>query len=417
MKLAKDTCVKLNDAQRSILGHLCYAASKLWNVGNYERKNWSTLGLPNMPSWYGQKKALKSNMWFKSLPSQSAQEVLKDLSEGWKSCFALLKTGGIANPHAPGYKQSNMPVTYMQNGIANEKGSNHVRLSLPKALKKHLRDKYDIHADYLWIENELFGSMNAIKQITLYPAEDGACRVIVVYEIPDVAAVPDNGHYLSLDPGVHNLLTFVDSDGGSGILGRKYLQIDRNCHRKASRIQSEWYSQQAAQGVRYPKSSKHIQAAYDRRNTCMKDYLHKVTHWIADYCVQHEVSRVVIGDITGIRKDKDYGHLNNQKLHSWPFRRIMNMLQYKLALHGIVLAAQDEAYTSQCSPLAPEVSKKHAKASGRVKRGLYKDGSMIWNADAVGAFNILRKWLKEEHPGRVLNPKIIGTPTVIKVAV
>lgn len=37
-----------------------------------------------------------------------------------------------------------------------------------------------------------------IKQIRLYPPENGACEVIVVYEIPDMNIFPDNGRYLSL---------------------------------------------------------------------------------------------------------------------------------------------------------------------------------------------------------------------------
>lgn len=50
MKLAKETTVKLNRKQANIVGHLCYAAFKLWNVCLYERRNWRTLSLTEYPT-------------------------------------------------------------------------------------------------------------------------------------------------------------------------------------------------------------------------------------------------------------------------------------------------------------------------------------------------------------------------------
>ena len=45
------------------------------------------------------------------------------------------------------------------------------------------------------------------------------------------------------------------------------------------------------------------------------------------------------------------------------------------------------------SPLSPEVSKKYAEASNRKERGMYVTDGVRYNANAVGAFNILRKYL------------------------
>ncbi len=70
------------------------------------------------------------------------------------------------------------------------------------------------------------------------------------------------------------------------------------------------------------------------------------------------------------------------------------MLEYKLKLYGIRLIKQEESYTSQCSPLSPEVEKRYAQPSNRKERGLYRDWKRRrYNADAVGAYNILRKYL------------------------
>ena len=50
------------------------------------------------------------------------------------------------------------------------------------------------------------------------------------------------------------------------------------------------------------------------------------------------------------------------------------MLEYKLKMYGIRLEKQKESYSSQCSPVSPEVSKKYAEPSNRKKRGLYVAG-------------------------------------------
>ena len=92
------------------------------------------------------------------------------------------------------------------------------------------------------------------------------------------------------------------------------------------------------------------------------------------------------------------------------------MLAYKLALEGIRLEVISEAYSSQTSPLAPDVSRKHAKKSNRVERGLYIDDCLAWNADCVGAFNILRLYLKQKEIGLTFDAKSISHPYILKVA-
>ena len=85
MLLSRKTIIQLNETQANIVGHMNYAASKLWNVCNYERRNYRELELNQYPDWYYQKKAHKDDLWFKSLPSQTAQEVCKQLDKAWKS--------------------------------------------------------------------------------------------------------------------------------------------------------------------------------------------------------------------------------------------------------------------------------------------------------------------------------------------
>lgn len=93
------------------------------------------------------------------------------------------------------------------------------------------------------------------------------------------------------------------------------------------------------------------------------------------------------------------------------------MLEYKLAMEGIRLVKQKESYSSQCSPMSAAVGKKYTCKTNRIKRGLYQDKDYSWNADCVGAFNILRLHFQASGNMRKLDPHRIQVPHVVKVAV
>ena len=289
-----------------------------------------------------------------------------------------------------------MPVTYMQNGITHTGDT--IRLSLPKALKQHMADRFNIHENYLYLKNKIFESMDQIKQIKLYMPENHICRIIVIYEIPDVQELSDNGRYLSIDMGVHNMITTYDNVScASVIYGRRYSEILHYYDKKIAHFQSISDGQQSAKGIRYPKKSKQVLALYRKKKNTVHDLLHKTTRQIVDYCSAKDIQTVMIGDLTGIRKDNDHGSVVNQKFHQLPYKKITELLTYKLALYGIRLVAISEAYSSQTSPQAPFVSKYYATSDKRERRGLYIDNNAIYNADAVGAYNILRLYLQKEN--------------------
>lgn len=417
MLLSHKTVVKLSGNESNIIGHLCYAASKLWNVCNYERIHYKELGMEKYPDWYYQKSHHKDTMWFKSLPSQTAQEVCKLLDKSWKSFYVLQKTNGIMNPRPPRFRQNGIAVTYMQNGIKHEEQSESIRLSLPKNLKEYLKEKYQINDNYLFLKNRIFKNIDVIKQLHIYPPENGKCKVIVVYEIEDVEVQEDNKHYLSIDLGLHNLMTCYDSKGTSFILGRQYLSICRKYDKEIARIQSQWSKQQISKGIRYPKPSKHVLKLHRKKRDSVKDYLHKITHCLAEYCVKNDIRTVIIGDIRNIRQGKNLGKKNNQKLHGLPYEKIYGMLEYKLKLVGIRFVRQEESYTSQCSPYAKKVSKDAAEKSNRKERGLYLVDGKVLNADAVGAYNIMKKYFAVSGIEKEMSVSGLADVKILKVAV
>lgn len=415
MLLSKETTIRISDEYSNILSHMNYAAYKLWNVCNYERRNYKTLGLEKFPDWYYQKKHHKENLWFKTLPSQTAQEVCKQLDKSWKSYFSLVKSKGILHPNPPRFKQKGIAITYMQNAIKRMDDIT-LRLTLSKELKSYMSDTYGIHENYLFLKNHILKNMETIKQLKIYPPKDNVIRIIIVYEVPDIEHLYDNGKYLSIDLGVKNPFTCYDSERGTSfIVGRNYKAICHKYDKLIAHYQSICGLQQAEKGIKYPKPSKRVLALYEKKRHCMLDYFHKCTRYIVSYCKENDIHTVVIGDITNIRKDKDLGDANNQTFHALPYKKIYTMLEYKLAMEGIRLIKVKEAYSSQCSPLSEKVHKSHAVKSNRKRRGLYFEGAYIWNADSVGSFNILRLYFAKENKIVTFTPRYLSNPSKVAV--
>ena len=396
--------VNVDEKTSIILGHLCYAASKLFNVGNYERKEYKSLGFEKMPDWYDQKKRLKDSFWYKSLPAQTSQDVLARLSESWKSYYTLKsryeyrKEQGLLRKHegepkAPYYKKDgyHMNIKYLNKQF--KVIDNMIRLSIPKKLKEHLIEKYQIDEPYYYIK--LKRKFNVIKQIEFSYVNKNRYKVYVIYDEDVEPLKDDNKHYISIDIGSKNLLTVYDNKGSSFIVSGASIQnTSYYFSKKIAYYRSKFdkcYPHHKKGAV-----SKRIKHLYELKNKRINLILHRASRYIVDYCLNNDISKVVIGDLSGLLNVKrefssnNEKHRYNQNIRTICFDKIYQHLSYKLNQMGIALIKVNEAYSSGCSPKSLTVSKEQYKKSYRKHRGLFVDGNDIYNADAVGAYNIMR---------------------------
>jgi len=107
----------------------------------------------------------------------------------------------------------------------------------------------------------------------------------------------------------------------------------------------------------------------------------------------------VVGYNKGWKQEINLGSKNNQNFVSIPFRKILDILKYKLEDNGIEYIEQEESYTSKASYLDNDDIPVYRAETGelrfsgrRIKRGIYKSkqGKII-DADLNGALNILKK--------------------------
>jgi len=125
----------------------------------------------------------------------------------------------------------------------------------------------------------------------------------------------------------------------------------------------------------------------ERTNRRIKDLNHKITTSAINWCIEHGVSTIVIGDLSGIAQNTK-GRLSRsvrQKISQWSFYKQKEYLQYKAERYGIEVVEVSEAYTSKTCPRC-----------GAINRPTNRNYScancnLECHRDIVGAYNILTK--------------------------
>lgn len=151
-----------------------------------------------------------------------------------------------------------------------------------------------------------------------------------------------------------------------------------------------------------------------KRNCKVNDYMHKASRFIVNYCIEHHIGTIVIGNNKDWKQNCNMGKRNNQNFVSIPFEKLISMIQYKSEEVGIRVVITEESYTSKVDHYAGEEMCHHDSYLGkRIKRGLYRSSTgKILNADLNGAIGILRKVSHESYM-QVVSRGGVETPSRI----
>lgn len=201
----------------------------------------------------------------------------------------------------------------------------------------------------------------------------------------------DTGHALSIDHGLDNWLTCVDTQGHSFIIDGKPIKSKNQWYNKRVAILKE----SKPQGF----WSKQLAALTEKRNRQMRDAINKAARIVINHCLKYKIGRIVLGWNEGQKQSIKLGDKVNQEFVLIPTARLKNRIKQLSDLYGIQFIETEESYTSKASFLdgdfIPTYGEKpdNWKPSGkRIKRGLYQsDAGWLINADCNGSANILRK--------------------------
>jgi len=335
---------------------------------------------------------LKSSPNYKSLNSNMAQQILKEVDGSFKSFFGLLK---LAKQGKYAFKDCKLPHYLPKDGYTTlvigfvRLNGNKLVLPFSNSFKKS-HPSVEITIPPV-LQNK------KIKEIRIMPkAKARFFEIQYIYEAECVQRSLNTNNALALDLGVNNLVTAVSSTGKTFIIdGRRLKSINQWFNKENARLQSIKDKQH------FGKRTTNRQKAIARdRNNKVNDYMNKTARRIINYCIANDIGTLVAGYNETFQRSSRIGRQNNQNFVNIPYGQLRGKLEYLCELNGIVFVKQEESYTSKASfwdkddiPVYNADNPKEYPFSGsRIYRGIYKTASgKTLNADVNGALNIMRK--------------------------
>lgn len=222
-----------------------------------------------------------------------------------------------------------------------------------------------------------------IAHVRIFPGKK-KYKVEVVYK---VEALPKRkkGNIAGIDLGLDNLATVAINKRGIRPLlinGRPLKSMNLYFNNKRDKVQSE------LKKCNDKYMSHKLETLYRKRNNRFNTYMHKASKEIIDYCLEHNVSQIIIGHN---KLQKQESKLKN--FVAIPIFRLIELIKYKAEYQGIEVIETEESYTSITSYLDKEEPiKDNADRFRRIHRGLFvsSKGKRI-NADVNSAYQIMKK--------------------------
>lgn len=400
------------------ISHLCHTAKNLWNESNYIIRqeffnNHRYIDNREM------KKLMKASENAKQLYSSTAQLVLEVLHRSWKSFFEGIKDWKVnpskytGRPRIPNYKKKDGEFILI---FTNQACTLNNYINLSKGEGENNK--------YLKIIKHMYGTINPNETYLIFPDNTNIkpikTRLDINTDLREVRIVPQGGGYkieivydkkveiqsldksriVGIDYGLSNVVAMANNIDSRPIVikGSIVKSINQWYNKRRSQLYEIYDRQPIACDVKtkrliFNRDTRKLQSLTAHRNRLMKDIMHKISRYIINYCVQHNIGTIVIGHNNMWKQKINLGTKTNQNFVTIPYYILTKDIEYKGSEVGIDVLVRDESHTSKCSFLDNESLEHHDKYVGkRIKRGLFKSSKgLILNADVHAALNIIRK--------------------------
>ena len=384
MQLVEKHIIKKNDKNWKQVDYLSFISKNLYNQAIYHiKQNYKETG--KFLRYYDIEKYfrlndLKENENYKLLPNNTSQQILMLLDKNLKSFFALLKLWKKDKkslngcPKFPKYKdklKGRNILIFTKNQFNIKDGY----LNFPKKTKlNNIKTKVNL---------------KDAQQVRIVP--QSSCYTIeIIYNFEEVNYELNKDNYLSIDLGVNNLCAIATNQPGLKplLINGKPL---KSINQYANKLIAKEQNQLKKNHNKY--SSKNLEKIRLKRQNKISFYLHNVSKYIIQYCVNNDIKNIVIGHNKEWKQECNIGKRNNQNFVQIPFNTLIQQVQYKAKMVGINVIITEESYTSKVDHLAFEKMKHQENYLGkRIKRGLFSSSKkLLLNADINAAIGILRK--------------------------
>ena len=381
----------LSKEEYRTIRELCHVAKNLTNEAVYNvRQYYFTEG--EYLNYQKNYVLLKNSDNYRTLNSNMAQQILKEVDGSFKSFFGLLK---LARKGRYSFKDCRLP-SYLPKDGYTTLVIGFIRLNGDKLVLPFSQSYKKTHRA-IEIKIPPILADKKIKEIRIIPKANARFfEIQYTYEAEYIQRNLNISNALALDLGINNLVTAVSSKGETFIIdGRRLKSINQWFNKENARLQSIKDKQHFGK-----KTTNRQKTIARNRNNKVNDYMSKAARKVIDYCIKNDIGTLVVGYNETFQREANIGRVSNQSFVSIPYGKLREKLEYLCELNGITYVKQEESYTSKASfwdkddiPVYNEDNPKSYVFSGkRVYRGLYKcsDGRTL-NADVNGALNILRK--------------------------
>jgi len=281
----------LNQAEFLALRELCRLSKNLYNVGLYTVRQY----------FFQERKHLcyeaayhinKENENYRLLSTDIAQQTLKVVDRTFHSFYALMNAVKSGS-----YQQKVRLPHYLPK-------SGYFVLIIPRIKVKDGKFKIPMSIAF----KQQFGSVSlsfpdridpaTVKEVRIHPKYDA--RFFEVEFVCKVESEPVEtiaGSALSIDFGLNNLATCVDTNGASFIVdGRRLKSINQWFNKENARLQS------IKDKINIEGLTERQSRLFVNRNNRVRDYLNKAARLIVDHCIADKIERLIVGFNLGMKQ-------------------------------------------------------------------------------------------------------------------
>ncbi len=378
--------------QERILRERATNCAKLWNEATYRKKQ----AYMNYQPLDWECKDLYQK-YTPLIDSATTQQILQKSNESWRSFFALKKMEregklppNIEKVCTPGFWKKDGKYRLM---LVLRKDCYSVKdevMRLPKKLKIPIRGKPR------W-------SGRQGKAEVVHDEVDGKWRVFQAVKVRPLFK-PKGSKTCYIDIGIINLFTIWLEGWRQPIAfsGRNLLSDWWYWNRRIADCQG------ILESINGKKNSKRLSKLYRTRQRRFRQAINAMIRVMVRDLYDLGVSKIMIGDLTGIRDGNDKGKKSNSMIHNfWSFNYIIQRLKHTAQEYGIRVKEVSEYKTSsKCVRCGSE----NIERKGRLFKCL--NCGLEANRDAIGVVNIgLTQGVK--LPAGVIN-RAMTRPNLLK---
>ena len=277
MQLAERIQIKKSPA----LSALCHRAKNLYNLANFYVRQELFL-VENVLTYFDLCFMLRGQPACQALPAQTAQQVLRQVEMDWRSFFAACR----AYRQDPGkFLGAPRPPQYKPRG--------------GESTAFFTNQQCRVRDGWLYFPRKtgvppVRTRVGQVQQVRVVP-RGGYYIIEVVHIVRPIDLGLDNRRALGIDLGVNNLVTAVNNvglppfivKGGPAKSGNQFY------NKRLAKFRS------IATRVNGRVTTRCIERLHRTRVNKLSDIFHKASRIVVDFCIQHDIGTIVVGQATG----------------------------------------------------------------------------------------------------------------------